>query len=62
MAGLARGGACGPTPTQSPSRALSIRADDVLAGERAGHNGRSTICSSSGLLCKGSGSPGTLML
>ena len=36
LAGLARGGAGGPAPAQSPSRALSGRRDDMLAGERAG--------------------------
>ena len=38
MAGLARGGAGGPAPTQISSRAVSFRGDDVLAGERARRN------------------------
>ena len=32
VAGLARGGASGPAPTQSPSRAVPIRGNDLLAG------------------------------
>src|SRR6516165_830757 len=35
VAGLARGGAIGPVRTQSPSRALPIGGDDLLAGEHA---------------------------
>jgi len=36
VAGLARGGASKPEPAKGDARALSVRRDDVLAGQHAG--------------------------
>jgi len=57
MAGLARGEAGGPAPTQSPSRALSVRADDVLAGEPAGWQRQEQRSQPDRTSCYGIGAP-----